>query len=166
MPADEGVESDSLLSRVVRNQWIPPGLFFIAVGTAALVISRGYPLGNLNRMGPGFFPWMLSFAMIGLGVVIVLKGVAELAAAGGLSLPRRRFDRSIVLIPASMAVFGLSIEPLGLVAALALTIAVAGAAHRQAGLKEVAASIVFLVALSFVIFILVLKLPLRVWPSL
>ena len=166
MAADDRVESDSLLSRIVRNEWIPPGLFFIAVGTAALIISRDYPLGNLTRMGPGFFPRMLSFAMIGLGVLIVLKGVAGLAAVRALDFPRRRFDRSIVLIPAAMAVFGLAIEPLGLVAALTLSIAVAGVAHRQASLKEVAASIVFLTTLSFVIFIWILKLPLRVWPSL
>ena len=65
-----------------------------------------------------------------------------------------------------MAVFGLSIEPLGLVVALALTMAVAGAAHRQARLKEVALSTAFLIALSVLIFVIVLKLPLRLWPDL
>ena len=78
----------------------------------------------------------------------------------------QRLDRSMWLIPASMAVFGLSIEPLGLVIALALAIAVAGAAHRQARLEEVAISIVCLIALSVLTFVVVLKLPLRLWPEL
>jgi hypothetical protein len=163
MPADEGVESGSLLSRVVNSEWIPPGLFFIALGAAALWISRDYPLGDLNRMGPGFFPRMLSFGMIGLGAIIVLRGLPELAAAKGIGT---RLDRSLWLVPASMAVFGFSVEPLGLVIALALTTAVAGAAHRQARLKEVALSAVFLIALSVLIFVVVLKLPLRLWPDL
>jgi hypothetical protein len=163
MPTDDGVGTGSLLSRVVNSEWIPPGLFFIALGTAALWISRDYPLGDLNRMGPGYFPRMLSLGMIGLGGVIFLKGLFELAAADRVGI---RVDRSLWLVPGSMAVFGFSVEPLGLVAALVLTMAVAGAAHRQARLKDVAFTTAFLIALSILIFVVILKLPLRLWPSL
>jgi len=163
MPADDGVGSGSLLSRAVNSEWIPPGLFFIALGAATLWVSHDYPLGSLNRMGPGFFPRMLSFGMIGLGALIVLRGVVGFAAEDSASI---RLDRSMWLVPASMAVFGFSVEPLGLVVALALTMAVAGAAHRQARVKEVALSTAFLIALSILIFVVVLKLPLRLWPSL
>jgi hypothetical protein len=163
MSAHDGMGSGSLFARVINSEWIPPGLFFIALGSAALWISRDYPLGDLNRMGPGYFPRMLSLGMIGLGALSVLKGLPELARAydGGVQL-----DRSMWLIPASMAVFGLSVEPLGLVVALALAIGVAGAAHRQARLKEVAISVVFLIALSVLVFVVILKLPLRLWPEL
>jgi len=163
MSTDDGVGSGSLLSRVVNSEWIPPGLFFIALGTAALWISRDYPLGTLNRMGPGYFPRMLSFGMIALGAAIVLRGLSGLAAVPST---RPQLDRSMWLVPASMAVFGFSVEPLGLVVALALTMAVAGVAHRQARLKEVALSTAFLIALSILIFVVVLKLPLRLWPGL
>ena len=163
MPADDGVQSGSLLSRVVNNEWIPPGLFFIALGAAVLWVSRDYPLGDLNRMGPGYFPRMLSLGMIGLGVVIAARGLPELAGATGNGA---RLDRSFWLIPISMAVFGFAVEPLGLVVALALTIALAGAAHRQVRLKEVAISAVFLILLAVLIFVIILKLPLRLWPDL
>jgi putative tricarboxylic transport membrane protein len=163
MPADDGVGSDSLLSRVVNNEWIPPGLFFIALGAAALWVSRDYPLGDLNRMGPGYFPRMLSLGMIGLGAVIVAKGLPEIARAKGIGA---RLERSFWLIPASMVVFGLTAEPLGLVIALALTITVAGAAHRQVRFKEVAISAICLIALTVLIFIVALRLPLRLWPDL
>lgn len=163
MPAHNAAGSNSLLVRIASSEWIPPGLFFIALGSAALWVSRDYPLGDLNRMGPGFFPRMLSFGMIGLGVLSVLRGLPELATPNDASV---RFDRSMWLIPASMAVFGLAVEPLGLVIALALAIAVAGPAHRQARLKEVAISLVCLSALSVLIFVVILKLPLRLWPEL
>lgn len=163
MSAQDGVGSRSLLARVVNSEWIPPGLFFIALGSAALWISRDYPFGDLNRMGPGFFPRMLSFGMIGLGALSVLRGLPDLAGAND---GRARLDRSMWLIPASMAVFGLSVEPLGLVIALALAIAIAGAAHRQARVKEVAISVAFLIALSVLVFVVILKLPLRLWPEL
>lgn len=160
MPA---VRSGSLVSRIVNNEWIPPGLFFIALGTAVLWVSRDYPLGDLNRMGPGYFPRMLSLGMIGLGLLIVARGLRELAGATSIEA---RLDRSFWLIPISMAVFGFAVEPLGLVIALALTIGVAGAAHRQVRPKEVAISAVALIALTVLIFVVVLKLPLRLWPDL
>jgi hypothetical protein len=163
MPTEDGAGSGSLLSRAVNNEWIPPGLFFIALGTAALWVSRDYPLGDLNRMGPGYFPRMLGLGMIGLGVLIAAKGVPELARTTGIGT---RLDRSFWLIPISMVVFGFAVEPLGLVIALALTIAVAGAAHRQVRIKEVAASAIFLILLTVLIFIVILKLPLRLWPDL
>ena len=163
MPAHNAAGSNSLLVRVLSSEWIPPGLFFIALGCAALWISRDYPFGDLNRMGPGFFPRMLSFGMIGLGVLSVLRGLPELAAPNDATV---RFDRSMWLIPGSMAVFGLSVEPFGLVIALALALAVAGTAHREARLKEVVISVVFLIGLSVLIFVVILKLPLRLWPEL
>ena len=53
----------------------------------------------------------------------------------------------------------------GLWSRLALTLAVAGAAHREARIKEVAISIVTLIVLSVLIFVVALKLPLRLWPE-
>ena len=152
----------SLLSRALASEWIPPGLFFIVLGAAALWVSRDYPLGDLNRMGPEYFPRMLSVGMICLGALIVRQGLPDLAGAKGL---RAGLDRSFWLIPLALVVFGLSVESLGVVVGLALTLAVAGAAHREARIKEVAISIVTLIVLSLLIFVVALKLPLRLWPE-
>ena len=152
----------SLLSRALASEWIPPGLFFIGLGAMALWLSRDYALGDLNRMGPGYFPRMLSVGMICLGILIVRQGLPDLAGAKGL---RGGLDRSFWLIPLALVVFGFSVEPLGVVVGLALTLAVAGAAHREARIKEVAISTVTLIVLSVLIFVVALKLPLRLWPG-
>lgn len=152
----------SLLSRALASEWIPPGLFFIALGMAALWLSRDYPVGDLNRMGPGYFPRMLSVGMICLGVLIVRQGLPDLAGGKGI---RNGLDRSIWLIPLSLVVFGLSVEPLGVVIALAMTLAVAGFAHRESRVTEVAISIMTLIVLSVLIFVVALKLPLHLWPE-
>jgi hypothetical protein len=151
-----------LLSRAFASEWIAPGLFFIVLGAAALWVSHGYSLGDLNRMGPGYFPRMLSVGMICLGVLIVRQGLPDLAGAKGL---RGGLDRSFWLIPLALVVFGISVEKLGVVVGLALALAVAGAAHRQARIKDIAISIVTLIALSVLIFVVVLKLPLHLWPE-
>jgi hypothetical protein len=163
MPVGErGAGQDSLLSRALASEWIPPGVFFIALGSAALWISRDYALGDLNHMGPGYFPRMLSFGMIGLGILITLRGIPELAAMKGL---KTGLDRSICLIPISMLIFGLAVETLGLVAALVVSLAVAGAAYRGARIGEIAISIVVLTVILVLVFVVVLQLPLRLWPD-
>lgn len=151
-----------LLSRALASEWIAPGLFFIVLGAAVLWLSRDYSVGNLNRMGPGYFPRMLSIGMIGLGVLIVRQGLRQLAGARG---GHAGLDRSFWLIPLALVVFGLSVEPLGVVAALALMLAVAGTAHREVRIKDVAISMVVLIVLSVLIFVVALKLPLRLWPE-
>ena len=160
--AEEPMERDSFLSRAIASEWIPPGLFFIALGAAALWVSRGYPLGTLQRMGPGYFPRMLSIGMICLGVLIVRQGLADLTGGKGL---RAGPHRSLWLIPLALVVFGLSVEVLGVVAALALSLAVAGFAHREARIVEIVISIVTLIVLCVLIFVVALKLPLRLWPE-
>jgi Tripartite tricarboxylate transporter TctB family len=162
MSGGQAPERASILSRALASEWIPPGLFFIALGVAALWVSRDYPIGDLNRMGPGYFPRMLSIGMICLGILIVRQGLPDLAGSKGLG---SRLDRSFFLIPLSLVVFGLSVEPLGVVIALALTLAVAGAAHREARVAEVAISIAVLIMLSILIFVVALKLPLHLWPE-
>ena len=162
MGSESGTGRDSFLSRALASEWIPPGLFFIVLGGAALWISRDYPMGDLQRMGPGYFPRMLSVGMICLGVLIVRHGLPELAGTKGL---RGGLDRSFWLIPLALVVFGFSVEPLGIVVGLALTLAVAGGAHREARIKDVAISMVTLIVLAVLIFVVALKLPLRLWPE-
>lgn len=157
-----GSGQDSLLSRAFASEWIPPGLFFIALGVGALWLSRDYPLGDLNRMGPGYFPRMLSVGMIILGLLIVLKGLPDLASSKDEPV---RFDRSMWLIPLAMLLFGLLVERIGLVAALVVALGVAGAAHRDARFLQVAISVVALIVLLVLIFVVVLRQPLRLWPE-
>jgi putative tricarboxylic transport membrane protein len=159
---EKRMERGSLLSRALASEWIPPGLFFIALGAAALWVSRGYPLGTLQRMGPGYFPRMLSIGMICLGVLIVRQGLPDLATGKEL---RGGPHRSFWLIPLSLVVFGLSVELFGVVIALALALAVAGFAHREARIVEIAISIVTLIVLCVLIFVVALKLPLHLWPE-
>jgi hypothetical protein len=159
---EQRLERASFLSRALASEWIAPGLFFIALGGAALWVSRAYPVGELQRMGPGYFPRMLSLGMIGLGLLIVRQGLPDLAGEKGL---RAGPHRSFWLIPLALVVFGLSVEWLGVVFALVLTLAVAGFAHREARITEIAISIVTLIVLCVLIFVVALKLPLHLWPE-
>ena len=49
-----------------RDFWA--GLIFLVVGVGAAVIARDYPMGTGGRMGPGYFPFVLSSLLALLGV--------------------------------------------------------------------------------------------------
>jgi putative tricarboxylic transport membrane protein len=143
----------------VLNRDLLAGLLFAACGVAGLWFGRDLPVGVALRMGPGYVPWLLSWALIVIGSVIAIKG----AVAGGEPLTRWNL-RPLVLLPLALLSFAVLIEPAGLpIAALAVVLigAVAGPEFRAA---EVVVLAVSLAACSIGLFVYALGLPMKVLP--
>ena len=49
------------------------GLLFLAFGLAFLLVAQNYPLGSARRMGPAYFPVVLSLILIGVGLATVVR---------------------------------------------------------------------------------------------
>jgi hypothetical protein len=73
--------------------------------------------------------------------------------------------RPVVFVTASLVIFGLSIERLGLVLSILLLVGVGAVAARGLRLVETLAAALVLIALSWGIFILGLGLTMPVWPE-
>jgi Tripartite tricarboxylate transporter TctB family len=73
--------------------------------------------------------------------------------------------RPVVFVTASLVIFGLSIERLGLVLSILLLVGVGAVAARGLRLVETLAAALVLIALSWGIFILGLGLTIPVWPE-
>jgi hypothetical protein len=73
--------------------------------------------------------------------------------------------RPVVFVAASLVIFGLSIERLGLVVSILLLVGVAAVAARGLRLLETLAAALVLIVLSWSIFILGLGLTIPVWPE-
>jgi hypothetical protein len=73
--------------------------------------------------------------------------------------------RPVVFVFASLVIFGLSIERLGLVVSILLLVGVAAVAARGLRLVETLAAALVLIVLSWSIFILGLGLTIPVWPE-
>jgi hypothetical protein len=54
---------------------IVTAIFFICVGIFFLFNGTAYHVGTASAMGPGFFPLVLSIAMISLGIAILIRGL-------------------------------------------------------------------------------------------
>jgi hypothetical protein len=151
--------------RMLTRKDVLAGLMFMAVAALGLWISRDYPLGTAFRMGTGYVPRLLCWILLGLGAVVLVQGLraaqAErpIPAGGGLAW------RPVVFVTASLVMFGLAIERLGLVVAIVLLVGFAAVAARGLRPIETLAAALVLIVLCWAIFIFGLGLTIPVWPE-
>jgi putative tricarboxylic transport membrane protein len=132
---------------------------FIGFGAAALVIGRGYPMGSAMRMGPGYFPAILGGLLTVLGCAILARGLI-----GAEGSPPSFAAKPLVLILASAAAFALTVERLGIVAAVALVVVISAVASERFRWKEVLVLALLMAALAVGLFVKGLGLPFRLTP--
>ena len=102
------------------------GLIFIGFGVAFGWQSFALDLGTTFRMGPGYFPFVLSMILILLGAVIFLRsGRVVHEPLGAIAW------RGMLLILPAPIFFGLTVRGLGFVPALFFTALIAAFASRK-----------------------------------
>lgn len=134
------------------------GILFILIGLLFGFQSLDLELGTAFRMGPGYFPLVLSGILIVLGVIILFSAFKEMGEPFGLVAWRGMFF--ILLAP---IFFGLVLQPLGFVPSIFLTALLACFASRR--MKPVMAVIVAFVLTAFttLVFVQGLELPFRLF---
>jgi hypothetical protein len=135
------------------------GLLFLALGAFAIIYGSRYPIGTASRMGPGYYPLLVSSGLVLLGIVLVVRSFFlagdELEAIN----PRPLF---FVLI--GTLAFGLLIEHSGFVLAGILVVFLSRFADRDFRLLEVSVLAACLVAFIAGLFHFGLGLPLKLLP--
>jgi hypothetical protein len=147
------------------------GLMFMGFGIAFAWGATNYTIGEGARMGPGYFPVMLGILLTLIGLFITFEALVVETEDGE---PVGKFAwKPLLFIIGSNLVFGillaglpkLGIPAMGLMVAIyALTFiaSMAGEEHKN---KEVAVLATVLAIISYLAFILLLKLQFPVWPS-
>jgi putative tricarboxylic transport membrane protein len=151
--------------RMLARRDVLAGLLFIGVAVFGLWLSRDYPIGTALRMGTGYVPRLLCWVLFGLGAVVLVQGLREAQDARALSSGDLSALRPLVFVTASLVIFGLSIERLGLVISILLLIGVGAVAARGLRPFETLLAALALILVSWGIFILGLGLTIPVWPE-
>src|SRR5262249_9388666 len=99
------------------------GCLFVMFGLAFLVLAQDYQLGSARRMGPAYFPAVLSLILILIGLIIVAR--AFLVAGPPM---REVAVKALAIITASILLFGLTVQGAGLAIAIVLLVVVSAAA--------------------------------------
>ena len=150
---------------LLRRKDVLAGLLFVALAVVGLYVSRDYPIGTAVRMGTGYVPRLLCWLLLGLGAWILVQGFFETQSERAASPSASAAWRPLVFVTASLVIFGLSIERLGLVLSILLLIIVGAAGARGLRPFETVAAAVVLILLSWGIFIVGLGLAIPVWPD-
>ena len=144
-----------------RDFW--SGVMFVAVGIAFAVGAGNYPLGNSARPGPGYFPLMLSVIMAILGAIVLFKSLT-IETEGGDKIGKIAW-RPLLVIVASIAVFGLALPRLGLFLAVPLLIVMVSFASEEFKWLGVLINAVVLTVFAWAVFVAGLKLIIPLWPA-
>lgn len=106
------------------------GLVTLAVGLFIALQGRSYNVGELRNMGPGYFPVAIGSAMVLLSVVMIAtaKPADEQFSTSWHQL------RGMFFVTAGFAAFALTIEPFGMLVAVALAVFLSAMASRATSL--------------------------------
>ena len=147
------------------------GLLYTVVGAAFAYGATSYNIGTGARMGPGYFPLLLGSILAIIGGIVLFKSLVVETPTGDRVGSWAWKPLSFII--AGNLLFGILLGGLpsikfpamGLIAAIYGTTLVVSLAGDKFKLKEVLALATVLSALSYVAFIVVLKLQFPVWPS-
>ena len=146
------------MTRILQRQDFLGGLLLAVFGVLGLILGADFDVGSARRMGPGFFPRILSWLVILLGAAIAAFG----ARARGETVTRIVW-RPLILVTLAIAAFWLLIDRAGLVAATVAVVAIGGLAGRDAKPLELGALALFMAIAAALLFVYALNLPLPLW---
>lgn len=132
------------------------GALFIGFGLFFGVQAFGLEIGTALRMGPGYFPLVLSGVLILLGAVIAVSAINKTGDAIGAYAWRGM----VFLLPAPVF-FGLTVQGLGFVPSIFLTSIIAAMASFRMKLPAALLLAVALTIFSTLVFSYGLGLPFR-----
>ena len=137
-----------------NNKDFLAGLLFLVLGGLAVWFASDYPMGWLERMGPGYFPTALGTILGVFGAYVMIRGLFT-----GIAVSGRWGWRPLGLITLSIVVFGVTMERIGLVPALLLLFFIAALAGHEFRFREVLLLAVLMSAFAAGVFVYGLKLP-------
>ena len=132
------------------------GLVFVIIGAVFGLTSLGLDMGSTLRMGPGYFPMLLSVLLIALGGAICFNSLRQMHIA-----VEPYGWRGMVFILGAPVFFGLTVRGLGFVPSIFLTTLLAAFAGLK--LRPLQAALLAVVVTLFctLVFSIALGLPFR-----
>jgi hypothetical protein len=133
-------------------------MVFVVIGLAGIYFGKNLAMGTAARMGPGYFPVMLSYLIVALGLIVGGRAFAT----DGPEIERIQL-RPMFFVIASLLVFGVLIDVTGLaITTVALTLT-AAYARREVNLLETLLLGAGLALFTVVVFVYGLNQPLPAW---
>jgi len=135
------------------------GLMFMGIGGLFAIGANQYPMGTAVRMGPAYFPSILGWGTVALGLFVFIESFLVEDTA-----PTRTAWRPLILVIGSVCAFAALINTGGLITATVVLIILAALGGHEFKWKEAIISATFLSITVWLIFDKALGLPFKLFP--
>lgn len=139
---------------LTRNMDFLAGLLMLVIGGGGFYMALEFPFGSALRMGPGYFPRVLSCVLMGFGLLVLIRGLMS-----GASINGRWGFKPLALICTSLIAFGWIMEHWGFFPALLALYLIAARANHEYKIVEVLILCVAMSIFAWAVFIKLLGLP-------
>jgi hypothetical protein len=137
-------------------------LIFLVFGAVALVMGYGYGFGSAAALGSGAMPMLVGAGLCAMGLVqLAQNATARRAGQQFASAFSHREARPLLFILAAILAFGLLIDRLGLLPALAALVGISWFADAGGRKRELLMALAAVAALIVAIFYFGLGIPFR-----
>jgi hypothetical protein len=133
-------------------------MVFLIIGISGIYFGSDLTYGTAGRMGPGYFPFLLSILIMAIGAGILVQSLT----VEGPPIERPQF-RPMAFVLASIIIFGYGVTYIGLALTAVLLTFIAAYARRDVKILETAIFAVLLSIGTVLIFVYALGQPLPAW---
>lgn len=144
--------------RVKSPQDFGASVVFVLIGLAGLYFGSELTFGSAARMGPGYFPMLISGLIVGLGLIIGWRALS----IEGPPVETVRL-RPIFFIIGAILASGYLLNAIGLALATLVITLIAAHARRDVNLRETLLLGIALGVFSVLVFVYGLSQPLPPW---
>ena len=141
-----------------HNRDFLAGLLVLVIGGIGFYVALSYPFGSLQRMGPGYFPRILSGILIAFGIITLIRGLKS-----GVRVRGSWGWLPLLMLTVALLAFGFLMEHVGMIPALVVMFFTAAFAGREFKFLEVLVLTAIMCLAATAIFIWGLKLPYRLF---
>jgi len=144
--------------RVKSPQDFGSAIVIMLIGVAGVYFGSDLTMGTAGRMGPGYFPRLLSWLIIAIGLFIGMKSLA----VDGPEIQAPKF-RPLFFVLLSIMIFGYMMKYVGLFITAIVLVLIAAYARRDVNLLETIAFGIVLSLATIGVFVYGLGQPLPAW---
>ena len=112
------------IARNAKDFWT--GIIYIVIGGAAIVLSRDFGMGTAVKMGPAYFPTILSGLLILIGTISVVRSFLKPGTPIGAVA-----WKGLALVISSTVLFGLTVRGAGMAVALPFLVVISAYASTR-----------------------------------
>ncbi len=148
--------------RIRSQKDVAAGAIYVLFGAGFAIGALNYRMGDAARMGPAWFPFWIGILLVIVGLLTAAMGMKATATEDKVKRPE---FSTVGWILGAVVLFGLLLQPLGLIASLFILVMVSGFGSHEFTWRGTLLLAFGMIVFSYCVFIYGISLQIPLWPS-